>query len=396
MKVLAAGGGSGGHVTPVLAVINELGKHDPNLEVRFVCDRKFSKLSRDILSHANVPVDVRTIPAGKFRRYHGISIWRQMLDIPTAVHNFADLFLIAAGYFASLWQLMSYRPDVVFTKGGFVCLPVGLAAATLRIPLVIHDSDSHPGLTNRILARFARLIATGAPLEHYSYSDEKATYVGIPVDVAFQPVDETTKRQLKETLGLPDVAWPLVVVTGGGLGAARVNQAMIAISEQLLDEQIAVLHITGSGQYDEIQAKAPQHPCYIVKPFVADGMAKIIGAADVVVTRAGATSLLEVASMAKPTIIVPNAMLTGGHQVKNASVYEQADAALVIEDKSIHEQPQQLLAAIELLIHDHKRASDIAGRMHEFARPNAAFDVAELIVRAGTQENISAQTGEGR
>jgi UDP-N-acetylglucosamine--N-acetylmuramyl-(pentapeptide) pyrophosphoryl-undecaprenol N-acetylglucosamine transferase len=358
--------------------------------VQFVCDRKFASLSREIMSHAKVPVDIKVILAGKLRRYHNVPLYQQLLDIPTMLLNIRDVFLLLAGMIQSLWLLLRSRPEVIFTKGGFVCLPVGLAAAVLRIPLVVHDSDSHPGLTNRILARYATKIATGAPLDNYDYPKAKTTYVGIPIDESFQPISIKKQRQFKAELGLPDITWPVVVVTGGGLGAARINQAILQIVPELLEAKIAVVHVTGTSQYAKVAAAATEHPAYIVKPFVSDGMYRLIGAADVVVTRAGATALLEVAAMAKPTIIIPNGMLTGGHQLKNAHVYEQADAALVLDEKQLAAQPYQLLTAIELLLHDHKRAEQLGTAMQAFAKPDAALDVAQLIVAAATDN------GEGR
>lgn len=371
-------------MTPVLAVINELSKHDEALEVRFICDRKFASLASDIMSHAKVPVEIQTISAGKLRRYHNVPLYKQLLDIPTLLLNIRDVFLLIAGFFQSLWILLRWRPEAIFTKGGFVCLPVGLSAALLKIPLVVHDSDSHPGLTNRILARYASKIATGAPLDNYSYPKEKSVYVGIPVDSEFTEVSDKQQQKYKAELGLPDITWPVVVVTGGGLGAARINHAVTQIASDLLEAKIAIVHVTGVSQYKKVSDVAPQHPAYIIKPFVSDGMYKVIGAADVVVTRAGATSLLEVAAMAKPTIIIPNMYLTGGHQLKNAKVYEQADAALVLDEKTLEAQPHQLTTAIELLLHDKKRAGQLSETMHKFAKPNAALDVAELIVDVAT------------
>src|SRR6266496_2697962 len=180
MKIVAAGGGSGGHVTPVLAVLNELRRHDPQLQVMFVTDSKFGEQARAIMQQARSPVDVRVIHAGKFRRYHRVSVFRQLADLPTLLRNTRDFFVTLAGMCQSFWLLARFRPDVVFTKGGFVCVPLGLAAKWLRIPIVIHDSDSYPGLANRILSRWANAIATGSPVEHYPYPHEKTHYTGIP------------------------------------------------------------------------------------------------------------------------------------------------------------------------------------------------------------------------
>lgn len=379
MKILAAGGGSGGHVTPVLAVINELARHDKALEIRFICDKKFSGAAKELMSHAEVAVDVKVIAAGKLRRYHGISLWKQLLDIPTLLRNIRDVSLVVIGTFQSVWQLLRFRPDAVFLKGGYVCLPVGFAAALFRLPIVLHDSDSHPGLTNRILSRWADKIATGAPAENYPYPKDKLQYVGIPVDNRYHPVGMDEQQALKADIGLPDISWPLVVVTGGGLGARRINEAITVVAPALLESEVAVLHITGQNGYDKISRAAAPHPAYIVRPFISEGMFKVIGAADVVVTRAGATSLMEIAAMAKPTIIIPSKVLTGGHQIKNADVFVKAGAAISVDEDELSGNPAVLLDAIRELVTDGTKARRYAAKMHTFARPDAALDVAEII-----------------
>lgn len=379
MRIVAVGGGSGGHVTPVRAVLNELARHDKGVQAYFICDRTFGPHAEKIMASASLPVTTRRVFAGKLRRYHGVSVLRQLLDFETTFKNIGDIGLIGLGFIQSFFLLLKWRPDVVFTKGGFVCLPAGLAAAILRIPLVVHDSDAHPGLTNRMLARFATRIATGAPLEHYPYPKAKSTYVGIPVDAAFRPYPADEQKAAKARLGLPDTEKPLVVVTGGGLGARRINHAVAAIARDMVPHA-AIYHITGAAQLDETLKRAPELAEYLVVPFVADGMAEVIGAADVVVTRAGATTLLEVAASAKAAVIIPNAMLTGGHQVKNAAVY--ADAAVVLDESSIVKEPSALLQAIMRLLEDPKRRQELGASLHTFAKPDAALDTAELIVAA--------------
>ncbi|NCU39102.1 hypothetical protein EOL96_08815, partial [Candidatus Saccharibacteria bacterium] len=165
MKILCAGGGSGGHVTPVVAVLNQVhAQYDGELNVRFVCDKGFATEARSIMDGAPVPVRVSTISAGKFRRYRHFRFVDYITTPSVMIRNIGDIAKITVGFFQSLWIIGWFRPDVIFAKGGFVCLPVGWAARVLRVPLVIHDSDARPGLTNRLLASFASAIATGYPL----------------------------------------------------------------------------------------------------------------------------------------------------------------------------------------------------------------------------------------
>lgn len=383
MKMVGGGGGSGGHVTPVLAVLHTLKKHDPQLEVCFVTDSKFGAQAEAIMKNSGLHVDVRQIHAGKLRRYHRVSIWRQIADLPTFFKNVRDVFATLVGFFQSLWLLMSFKPDVVFTKGGFVCVPLGLAAKVLGIPLVIHDSDAHPGLANRILSRWATVIATGSPIEYYPYPREKTHYVGIPVDTAFAPVDEAKQRQLKAELGFHDITKPLIVVTGGGLGALNINRAIVSIAPQLV-ERASIYHITGTLSYDDVVAHAPELIDYHIVPFISTGMAPVLGAADIVVSRVGATTMQELAALAKAVVMVPNPVLTGGHQLKNAAVYEEADAAVTVDEEELEKNPLVLRRALDGLLDDADRRKALGKALHAFARPDAALDTATLIVEAAT------------
>lgn len=385
-RILAVGGGSGGHVTPAAAVLEEVRRQEKgSVELRFWCDRTFAPQARRIMEQVSDDLPVEVIVSGKLRRYHGVSLFKQLVDIPTLLQNIRDTFAVGIGFVQSVFKLLAWRPDVVFTKGGFVCLPVGMAARLLKIPLVIHDSDAHPGLTNRILAKWADRIATGAPLENYPYPQEKTLYVGIPIARNFHPFSKDEKREAKAELGLPDLRRPLVVVTGGGLGAKRINDAMVAIGDRLL-KKAAVVHISGKLQYEELKHKVPQSVEYQLLPFIDNArMAMILGAADVVVTRAGATTLLELAAIGAPTVIVPNKMLTGNHQTKNAKVYEAADAAVVIDEELLSDHPQRLEQGIVALIDDEAWRNKIGKRMHAFAKPHATTEVAQMITEVAKE-----------
>lgn len=346
------------------------------------------------MKQVNAPVEVRAIVSGKLRRYHGVSLAKQLADIPTLLQNIRDVFAVGVGFLQSFFLLLTWRPDVIFTKGGFVCLPVGMAARLLRIPLVIHDSDAHPGLTNRILAKWASKIATGAPLENYSYPKNISRYVGIPISRDFHPFSLKQKQAAKAELGLPDIKKPLVVVTGGGLGAKRINDAMVSIGKSLLNEA-SVVHISGKLQYDELVNAVPQSTDYVLHPFMDNTkMAMTLGAADVVVTRAGATTLLELAALGAPTIIVPNKKLTGGHQVKNAKVYQEAKAAAVVDEDLLESDPQLLEKGIVKLLKTPELRQKIGERMLAFAKPDAASDVAAMVVDVAKSKHTKKGGGE--
>ncbi len=375
------GGGSAGHVAPVLAVIDELARRHPGLEIRFWCDRGFYKQSEALMKHALVNVRVEKIRSGKFRRYYGTSFARQALDLPTAAHNFIDFFIVIIGFFQSFAKLVAWRPQVVFCKGGFVCLPVGFAARLLGICLVIHDSDTHPGLTNRLLAPHARAIGTGSPLEYYNYSETKARYVGIPVKPEFRVYSDEEKAHNKKLFHM-DPNKPLLVIVGGGLGAKRINDAIVAIAPELI-KLVSVVHVSGTRQYHELQPKVPRADSYKLFAFLSDHLAKLLGAADLVVTRAGASALAELALVAASVIIVPNGQLTGGHQLKNAKVYADAQAAIVLDESRFKDDPQLLLEEIKRLLADHDARRRLSAALAGFAKPQAASDMADIVERAG-------------
>jgi len=301
---------------------------------------------------------------------------RQLVMPRIVLANIRDGFKVLVGFVQSLMLLSRFRPDVVFAKGGYVCLPVGMAARCLRIPIVIHDSDARPGLTNRVLARWATAIGTGSPLENYQYRKEISRYVGVPIGAEFRPYDETKQRAAKASLGFdPDT--PLVVITGGGLGATSINMATLEDASRMLADGIGIYHIAGRKNFDEVNMLAVKDDRYQIVPFVYEGMADTLGAADVVVSRASATFVQELAGLAKPAILVPARAL--GDQHKNADVYRNADAALVLTDDELS-QSGTLYRAVRTLLHDAPRRTQIAAHLHAFARPHAARDVAAMIL----------------
>lgn len=376
------GGGSGGHVTPVVAVLKELRAHDSTIELKFWCDVTFAPQATTIVGAFDDTIPVEMIMSGKLRRYHHLTVWQHIMWPSLMWQNTVDLFKVVGGFFQSLAKLIRWRPDVVFTKGGFVCLPVGLAARVLRIPLVIHDSDAHPGLTNRLLSRWATAIATGAPLEYYNYPVAKTKYVGIPVGAAFKPLSAEKKQAAKRRWGV-NPKRPLIVVTGGGLGARRLNNTTLAALPEL--EQLgSVILVAGAGNYDELRERYPKDTASFQLHRFVNTMHDLLGAADIAVARAGATTILELAALQTPTILVPNAALTGGHQLKNAAVYEEAQVAIVLDEDEMVENPALLVKAVKSYLDDPKTMRSMATRFGKFAKPHAARDMAEMIIDAAS------------
>lgn len=378
MRILTVGGGSGGHVTPVVAVLGEIRKKYPRARVRFWCDKHFAGQARTIFAESDKSVQVQTVVAGKFRRYHHLSKLQHVF-IPSIIFpNLRDLFLVIFGVGQSVVRLMMWRPDVVFAKGGYVCLPVGVAAWLLRIPVVIHDSDVVPGLTNRLLAPFAKKIATGMPLDYYSYPPNKSVYVGTPIDSSFRVLSEKRRENIKQELGF-DTERPLLVVVGGGQGSRQINDAIARNLSKLL-ERTNVMLVSGTEQFVELRSLTPQEDKrFILRDFISSGMSDVLGAADVVITRAGATSLLELAAVARPIIVVPSKRLVW--QVKHAEPYIQSGAALPL-DEDMFEEPndRSLVRAVFKVLDDKKLRDSLSENLHRHARPHAARDMAALIL----------------
>lgn len=351
------------------------------------CDKAFEAQAREIITAIDPDVRVDIILAGKFRRYYGIPLFRQLLRFSDIVlPNIIDAFKILAGFVQSFVKMIAWRPDVVFCKGGFVCLPAGIAAFLLRIPVVLHDSDAHPGLTNRVLSRVASYIATGASLDNYQYPVEKASYVGIPISSDFRMFSKPEADDFKKKLGF-DTRAPLVVVTGGGLGAKPINDTVVDVAGKLTKD-INMILITGTNQYAEIKEKLATIPAKKVKifDFVSKGMVEMLGAADVVVARAGATTLLELAALGKPTVLIPNPNLTGGHQLKNAEYYEKNDACVMVSEEAMLASSTVFFDAVRSLAMDAKHQERLSLNIHRLAMPHAADDVARLLYKAAHQD----------
>ena len=328
---------------------------------------------------------IRRVAAGKMRRYTNFKFIDYLQHFDVIIRNIIDLFKTIGGTIQSFFRLLFNRPDVIFLKGGYVCLPVGTAARVLRIPYVIHDSDAAPGLANRILAKHAAKIATGMPLEYYSYPEDKAEWTGIPINEEFKPASEAKQKSLKKELGFnPDEL--LLVVTGGSLGAEHINLAIREILPSLL-KKTSVMLVAGRERYNEmIDLKDYENweegelkSNFRMVEFSSE-MYKLFGAADIVVSRAGASTMTELSAMAKTVIMVPNQKLPGYHQVKNAKAYEHAGAAVVVDDEEMYQNPEVLLTAIKKLIADPERRAELAANLRRFTRDDAAESLAKTVI----------------
>ena len=278
------------------------------------------------------------------------------------------------------------RPNVIFLKGGYVCLPVGLIARLFKIPYIIHESDAVAGLANRILMRKAKKVAFGVPLsEEVQEKHPNYVWTGIPVGPEFKPVSLTTQLSLKKAFSF-NPEKPLVVITGGSQGSKNLNEATRTILPELL-KFASVALIAGRKHYEDMVdlkkyenwEKASLESNFRMWEFNTT-MNELLGAADVIVSRAGATTIAEMAALKKATILVPFERLPGSHQVKNAERLKDADAALVVYDSEMTKNPDALLEEIRHLVKSPRLRADMADRLHEEARSDAATRLAKIVL----------------
>lgn len=378
LRILLTGGGSGGHITPLLAVADEIKHSRPDTYVISVGDRG-STFGHLTASHASID-ETQSVFAGKFRRYHGESFLKRLFDVKTIFFNIRDAVYVVIGSVQAIFLLKRLNPNVVFLKGGFVGVPIGLAAALWRIPIITHDSDALPGLANRIVGRWAVLHATALPKEYYRYSPDKVRHVGVLVGKQYKHITDEEQGKLRLDIGLPEQG-KLLFVTGGSLGSQRINSVVAQIAAQLLDkyEDLHIVHQVGKGNAHAHGTFS--HDRLHVLEFL-DGMYRYSGAADVIVTRAGANTLAEFGIQGKTCIVIPSPFLAGGHQLKNGAYLEEANAALVLDEVAVTAEPQLLETAITSLFEDAEKSQQLAHNLQSISIDDAAARLAQLLIEA--------------
>ncbi len=319
-KICMVGGGSAGHVFPALAIAG--GLIERGWEIEFIGSR--SGLERRLL--AKSPLIVREIFSGKLRRY-----W--------SLRNFSDLVFIVFGFLQSLSLLCRFRPDVLFSKGGFVSVPVVYAAALLRIPTIAHESDYSPGLANRLAAPFLRTFCVTFSDTRLAWFRNRPVHTGNPVRAEFLSADPKRGRAF---IG-KDVR-NILLILGGSQGAEKIN-SIVRESLAELGRHFLVVHICGPGKKIE-----SSNGNYIQFEFVEKEMADLLSAAELVVSRAGSNSLFEIVAMRKPNLLIPLGLSSSrGDQILNARYAQERGWSSVIDEENLTSElfVQELLSLYE-------------------------------------------------
>jgi len=336
--LLCTGGGSAGHVIPAMPVMDAARRS--GVRVSFVGSR--SGLEQRLLTGQDV--DYYGIASGKLRRY-------------LSVQNLLDAFRVAAGVWQAFRLLGRLRPDVVFSKGGFVSLPVVLAARLRRLPVVVHESDLSPGLANRLALPFVQtLCVTFAETRAPRFRGRQVT-TGTPLRPALLAGQAQRGRDL---VGAGER--PVLLITGGSLGADAVNRAVLGALDDLL-ETFVVVHVCGPGKLSDRQA-----PGYHAFEYVDDEWPDLLAAADLVVSRAGANSLFELLALGKPNLLIPlSARVSRGDQLENAEYARARGYSRVLAEEDLD--AGRLLAAV---LETHRDAAALGRALAEFRPPDAA------------------------
>lgn len=309
-RILMTGGGTAGHVTPNIAMISKLKKL--GYEIHYVGTR--DGIEKGLIEGEGIPYHV--VSAGKLRRY---------LDLK----NLTDIFKVMKGFTDSIGVVRKVKPDIVFSKGGFVSCPVVWAAWMNRIPAVVHESDYTPGLANKLSIPFAKRICYTFPETEKYLPQGKGTLTGIPVREKLYTGNAAEGRKL---CGFTDKK-PVIMVTGGSQGSGVLNSIIRSSLKELLNKY-QVCHICGKGNIDE---KLNNIQGYKQFEYVNEEQPHIFAISDVVVTRAGATTIFELLALKIPNLLIPlSRQASRGDQILNANSFKKQGYSEVLEEENLN------------------------------------------------------------
>jgi UDP-N-acetylglucosamine--N-acetylmuramyl-(pentapeptide) pyrophosphoryl-undecaprenol N-acetylglucosamine transferase len=367
MRILIAAGGTGGHVYPALAVARSLRERVRDAEIRWLGGHR--GLESAIVPAEGYEVELLTL--------------RSLRTVDLSRHTVLDPARLALSYPQALAKLAHRRPDAVFTTGGYIAIPVVAAAATLRIPSVMWEGNLVPGRSVRASARMASVMAV-------SFEETCARLPG-PCYVTGTPIRPFTGRDrttARTALGLPDDGSPIVLIFGGSQAVRRLNKAVGDALTSLV-EKASVIHLTGEPAYAEALKRREALPAegrgrYRPFPFLRNEMADALVASDLLVGRAGSSTLAEASALGLPMVVVPYPHASA-HQVANARALAEAGAARIVPDQQFD--AAALLDAVALL-DDRERLEGMRAAARRFGRPGAAAALAELVLAVAERNEL--------
>ena len=346
--ILFTGGGTAGHVTPNIALMECF--REKGWQIHYVG----SKTGIESELVGKLDVSYHAIATGKLRRYFS---WQ----------NFIDPLFILFGFFQSLVICLYNKPEVVFSKGGFVTVPLVVAAWVCRIPVICHESDMTPGLANKLSMPFCRYVCVTFPQTARFLPTGKVVVTGSPVRESL--IDGSAERGIQYYHD--DSAKTRLLVFGGSLGAEAINQ-QVELAVHDLVERFNVLHVVGAGN---LNPALDSLEGYRQVEFIQDGFGDVLAATDIVVSRAGANSIYELILLRKPHILVPlSAAVSRGDQIENARIFSQEGYSEVIWESDLN--PQRLLSGLDGLL---GRIDEIRRKLGEFERLDSVGCIVDLL-----------------
>lgn len=309
-RIVMTGGGTAGHVTPNIALMPALKK--AGYDITYI--GSYSGMEKDLIEAQGIPYI--GISSGKLRRYFD---WK----------NFSDPFKVLKGYGQAVSLLKKLKPDVVFSKGGFVSVPVVLAAKRCHVPAIIHESDITPGLANRIAIKGAKRVCCNFPETVRYLPSEKAVLTGSPIRQELFAGDAESARRL---CGFADRLKPALLVVGGSSGAKVINDIVRRLLPELLKE-FYVIHLCGKGNLDENLKKTAGYAQF---EYANEELADLFALADLAVSRAGANAICELLALHKPNLLIPlSAAASRGDQILNAKSFQKQGFSEVLEEEQL-------------------------------------------------------------
>lgn len=353
---MLAGGGTGGHLFPALAIADEIKRLEP--------------ASRFLFLGTRGKIEARVVPQ---RGYDLRLIWISGFHRRLTIDNLLFPLKVIVALVQSFFVIRQFRPDVVIGTGGYVCGPILFVASLLGIPTVIHESNSFPGITTRLLAKRVTLlfIAFDAARQWLKRTDH-VQLVGTPTREILGTI---SKEQGRAFFQIPTDRKTLLV-SGGSLGAASINDAVLESIPELLAAGIQLVWQTGQGDYERVRRALGGRTIGWLGPFI-DKMEYAFGASDLVVCRSGATTLAELTRVGKPAIVVPYRFAAGDHQTHNARSLAEGGAAVMLADKDVRKQLKETAIG---LMNDLQRLDHMSAASRRLGKPDAGRDIATAIL----------------